>query len=119
MVCVGDTALIEASRYGYLPIVKHLVEHKANIEAKNNNGMYFWIPLPQFCLVCVCILFACGLWMLMCGVDVMLIPGYTALIYASRWGRLPVVKHLVEHKANIEAKTIDRMCFRFRFHCSV
>ena len=41
----------------------------------------------------------------MCGVDVMLFPGYTALIEASRWGKLPVVKHLVEHKANIEAKS--------------
>ena len=43
----------------------------------------------------------------MCGVDVMLFPGDTALILASWWGKLPVVKHLVEHKANIEAKNKD------------
>ena len=41
----------------------------------------------------------------MCGVDVMLFPGWTALIRASANGRLPVVKHLVEHKANIDAKS--------------
>ena len=40
----------------------------------------------------------------MCGVDVMLFPGGTALIRALRWGYLHVVKHLVEHKADIEAK---------------
>ena len=55
----------------------------------------------------------------MCGVDVMLFPGYTALIWASRWGKLPVVKHLVEHKANIEANDKDGMIFRFRFRSSI
>ena len=40
----------------------------------------------------------------MCGVDVMLLPGYTPLISASYNGYLLVVKHLVEHKANIEAQ---------------
>ena len=45
----------------------------------------------------------------MCGVDVMLFSGYTPLILASYWGKLPVVKHLVEHKANIEAKTNNGM----------
>ena len=41
----------------------------------------------------------------MCGVDVMLFPGGdTALILASMKGKLLVVKHLVEHKADIEAK---------------
>ena len=36
----GSTSLIWASREGHLSVVKHLVEHKANIEAKNNNGMF-------------------------------------------------------------------------------
>ena len=40
----------------------------------------------------------------MYGVDVMLFPGETPLIKASKWGRLPVVKYLVEHKANVDAK---------------
>ena len=45
----------------------------------------------------------------MCGVDVVLFPGWTPLINASYTGKLPVVKHLVEHKANIEAKTYKGM----------
>ena len=45
----------------------------------------------------------------MCGVDVMLFPGYTPLISASYNGYLLVVKHLIEHKANIEAKTNNGM----------
>ena len=40
-------------------------------------------------------------------VDVMLFSGYTPLIFASNVGCLPVVKHLIEHKANMEAKTND------------
>ena len=47
----------------------------------------------------------------MCGVDVMLFPGSTPLIKASEHGKLPVVEHLVEHKANIEAKDDDGVCF--------
>ena len=105
-MCVGYTPLIEASWMGHLSIVEHLVEHKANIEAKNKRGMHLdsasAVPFNLYVF-----LFACVLWILMCGVDVMLFPGYTALIEASRWGKLPVVKHLVEHKANIEAKCIS------------
>ena len=67
--------------------------------------------------------------MLMCRVDAMLVPGRTPFIYASVYGRLPVVKHLVEHKANIDAKDVFGMfldsalpefCFRlyvFVFAC--
>jgi ankyrin repeat protein len=110
--------LIEASSNGRLSVVKYLVEHKANVEAKDTDGVYL-DSASAVLFSLLCILFACGLWMLMCGVDVMLLPGRTALISASSNGYLPVVKHLVEHKANIEAKNKYGMCFRFRFHCSV
>ena len=40
-------------------------------------------------------------------VDVMLFPGCTPLICASSIGWLPLVKHLIEHNANIEAKNND------------
>ena len=100
--------MIYASERGHLSILKHLVEHKANIEAKSTLGMFFQIQRPRFCLVCMYFVIMC-LRMLICGVDVMLFPGWTPLIQASLNGDLPVVKHLVEHKANIEAKSISGM----------
>ena len=54
MLFPGWTPLICASKNGHLPVVEHLVEHKANIEAKNRDGMFFLFPLPQFYIdVCV------------------------------------------------------------------
>ena len=40
-------------------------------------------------------------------VDVILFSGYTPLIRASSEGYLSVVKHLIDHKANMEAEDID------------
>ena len=59
MLFPGDTALIEASKRGELPVVKHLVEHKANIEAKTNNGM-FLDSASTVLFSLLCILFACA-----------------------------------------------------------
>jgi ankyrin repeat protein len=60
-VCVGYTPLIEASWMGHLSIVEHLVEHKANIEAKSNIiGMFLdsasavLFSLYVFCLNTFC-----------------------------------------------------------------
>ena len=59
-MCVGYTPLIEASSWGHLSIVKHLVEHKANIEAKSNFGMFLdsasavLFSLYVFCLNTFC-----------------------------------------------------------------
>ena len=39
MLFPGSTSLICASIEGHLPVVKYLVELKANIEAKNNIGV--------------------------------------------------------------------------------
>ena len=97
--------MISASKYGKLPVVKHLLEHKANIEAENNAGMLF--DSASAVVFSLCVLARMCLWMLMCGVDVMLFPGTTSLIYASRNGKLPVVTHLLEHNANTEAKDYD------------
>ena len=38
MLFSGRTALIRASSEGYLSVVKHLIDHKANMEAKTNYG---------------------------------------------------------------------------------
>ena len=32
----GDTAVMKASQYGHFDVVKHLVEHKTDVNAKNN-----------------------------------------------------------------------------------
>ena len=42
----------------------------------------------------------------MCVIDIIILfPGYTPSIYASRHGNLPVVQYLIENKANIDAKS--------------
>ena len=52
---VGATPLINASIRGYLSIVKHLVELKANIEAKDNSGMFSdSASAVLFSFVCIC-----------------------------------------------------------------
>ena len=37
---VGETPLIYASQKGHFSIVKLLLEHKANIEGKDEHGMF-------------------------------------------------------------------------------
>ena len=50
MLLPGSTPLIEASRRGKLPVVMHLIEHKANMEVNDTSGTYvFGFQLPQFC----------------------------------------------------------------------
>ena len=72
MFFLGDTALILASRNDKLRVVKHLIEHEANIEAKDNDGMFLDSPSTVLFSLCVVLLALC-LWMLMCGADVMFI----------------------------------------------
>ena len=38
-MCVGKTPLGYAAEKGHLSVVEHLIEHNANIEGKDNNGM--------------------------------------------------------------------------------
>ena len=61
----GWTSLMFASHDGHAPLVKLLLEHKANIETKNKSGMFLnSATAVLFCVQvhggCVC------LWMLMC-----------------------------------------------------
>ena len=101
----GWTSLIYASCNGHLPVVKHLVEHKANIEAKPKHGMFLCSVTAV--LSCLYVYRYVCLWMMMYIIYVVLFSGWTSLIIASREGYLPVVKHLIEHKASIEAKEND------------
>ena len=59
MLFLGDTPLIFASTNGYLHVVKHLVEHKANIEAKNKDGIVL-NSASAVLFSLLCILFACA-----------------------------------------------------------
>ena len=94
----GLNSLINASRKGHQHVVRHLLGHKANIEAKSKKGMglSFSTAVPS------------GLHALhgrACVVNVMkFFLGWTSLIHASNEDHLSMVKHLLEHKANIEAK---------------
>ena len=56
MLFAGRTYLIWASWMGRLPVVKHLLELKANIEAKDNDGMLLDSASVGFCLVCMYLL---------------------------------------------------------------
>ena len=42
MLFQDETPLMKASENGHLPVVECLVEHRANIEAKDKCGMFFY-----------------------------------------------------------------------------
>ena len=71
---------MHASMLGNLPVVRFLLEHKANVEAKDHNGAFSNSALCAHRFL-----------ILKCVVNVKLFPGSTPLIYASHDGHLPVV----------------------------
>ena len=46
MALSGDPSIIDNIEE-YLPILKFMLEHKANIEAKDDNGMFLTYILPS------------------------------------------------------------------------
>lgn len=101
----GWTPLTCASYHGLLPIVKYLLEQKANIKANDKKGMFLNCDTAVLSgwYVCGCRVY---LWILICAIDVMTL-GLTPLMHASCEGYQPVVKHLIEQKANMDAKNND------------
>ena len=97
----GYTALQYSCRYGHVDIVKILLEHKANVNAadsgdtplisavihKHDNVIHALLSDSQ------------------CLVDAKGQDGYTALHYSCRDGHVDRVRTLVNHKANINART--------------
>ena len=61
----GYTPLIVASINDQLPVMECLLEHKANIEAKDTNGVYLNFATAVLSGLHVCDCRMC-LWMLMC-----------------------------------------------------
>ena len=83
----ANTALIVASEYSRIEIVKHLLEHQADVNARNivsnavSDGLFDCSEL---------------LWCLQ--------YADTALMLALEKGHIEVVKHLVVHNADVNAK---------------
>ena len=98
----GSTALHYSCRYGHVDIVRTLVKHKANVNAKTNRGD---TPLTlavrnKHDNVVHALLSDSG-----CLVDAKGQDGYTALHYSCTDGHVDIVKILVSHKANVNART--------------
>ena len=98
----GYTALHYFCRYGHVDIVKALVSHKANVNARTDSGD---TPLTlaarhEHGKVVHALLSDSQ-----CLVDAKGQDGYTALQYFCRYGHVDIVRTLVSHKANVNART--------------
>ena len=93
-------AMLLASRNGQLEIVKYLVEHGADLNAKDEDNE------TAFILASKCGHLGIAKFLVETGADVNAEGkfGWTALIYASRRGNLEMVKYLVENVANVNSK---------------
>ena len=98
----GYTALQYSCRHGYVDIVRTLVKHKANVNAKTDSGH---IPLTLAARNKHDNVVHALLSDSQCPVDAKGYDGYTALHYSCRYGHVDIVRTLVKHKANVNAKT--------------
>ena len=98
----GYTALQYSCKYGLADIVRTLVKHKANVNARTDSGD---TPLTlatrnKYDNVVHALLSDSQ-----CLVDAKGLDGYTALQYSCKYGHVDIVRTLVNHKANVNAKT--------------
>ena len=98
----GYTALHYSCRYGHVDIVRTLVMHKANVNAKTNSGD---TPLTLAARNKHDNVVHALLSDSQCLVDAKGQDGYTALQYSCRYGHVDIVKALVKHKANVNSRT--------------
>ena len=98
----GYTALHYSCRYGHVDIVRTLVKHKANVNARTDSGD---TPLTLAASIKHDNVVHALLSDSQCLVDAKDQDGYTALHYSCRYGHVDIVKTLVNHKANVNART--------------
>ena len=95
----GYTALQYSCRYGHDDRVRTLVKHKANVNARTDNGdtpITLAVRHKHDNVIHV---------LLSDSVDAKGQDGYTALHYSCRDGYVDTVRTLVKHKANLNART--------------
>ena len=98
----GYTALHYSCRYGHVDIVRTLVKHKANVNARTDSGD---TPLMLAAINKNDNVVHALLSDYQCLVDAKGQDGYTALHYSCRYGHVDIVRTLVKHKANVNART--------------
>ena len=98
----GYTALQYSCRYGHVDIVRTLVKHKANVNATTDSGD---TPLTLAVMNKHDNVVHALLSDSQCLVDDKGRYGYTALQYSCRYGHVDIARTLVNHKANVNAKT--------------
>ena len=98
----GYTALDCSCRYGYVDIVRTLVKHKANVNARTDSGD---TPLTLAARNKHDNVVHALLSDSQCLVDAKGQDGSTALHYSCRYGHVDIVRTLVNHKANVNART--------------
>ena len=98
----GYTALHYSCRYGHVDIARTLVNHKANVNAKTDSGD---TPLTLAARDGHDNVVHALLSDYQCPVDAKGQDGYTALHYSCRYGHVDIARTLVNHKANVNAKT--------------
>ena len=98
----GYNALHYSCRDGHVDIVKALVNHKANVNARTDSGA---TPLTLAARHGLDNVVHALLSDSQCLVDGKGKNGYNALHYSCRDGHVDIVKALVNHKANVNART--------------
>ena len=98
----GYTALHYSCRYDHVDIVRTLVKHKANVNARTDSGD---TPLTLAASEGHNNVVHVLLYDFQCSVDAKGQDGYTALHYSCRYGHVYIVRTLVKHKANVNART--------------
>ena len=98
----GHTVLQNSCRYGHVERVRTLVKYKANVNARTYSGD---TPLTLAARNKHDNVVHTLLSDSQCLVDAKGQDGYTALQYSCRYGHVDIARTLVNHKANINAKT--------------